>query len=110
MSNTLTTRQVSCPACMYVQQAPVTKCCECGASFEPIVPANLASLTGDQWQDLADALDAYEESVMTDAEKRFRKLAHQAAKGLLTMTEFWTETIEVVLGTDVDNLLPSKEA
>lgn len=97
MSNTLTTRQVSCPACMYVQQAPVTKCCECGASFEPIVPANLADLRGDQWQALSDQIDDYEASIMTPAQKAFAKLVTQHAEGLLTATDLWAETCEIVL-------------
>ena len=75
-------------------------------SIQPHVPANLADLTGDEWQTLADEIHAYEESIMTDAQRAFMKLHAQHAKGLLTDTDLWAETVQIILGTDPDALFP----
>lgn len=76
-------------------------------SIQPHVPANLADLTGDEWQTLAADLDAYEASIATEAQKRFERMIAQHAKGLMTNSDLWAETVMLVLGTPADDLLPA---
>ena len=76
-------------------------------SKRPLVPANLADLSGDEWQDLADDVNAYEAAHLTPLAKTFLKLVGQHHKGLLTDTDLWAETVQIVLGAEtLDDLLP----
>ena len=99
------TIQTTCSSCSYTQ-VMAANCCECGNSLRPAVPENILDLVGDEVTNLAEALNAYEASIQTPAQKAFMRLVSQHAKGLITATDLWAETVMTVLGTEPDALFP----
>lgn len=65
---------------------------------------NVTDMTGAQWERAAADIAAFEEATMTDAERTFRRLVAQHAKGLLTDRDLYVEVVGHILATDPTDL------